>query len=113
MVDYLGKIKHLLEIKRIKNEELAAYLNKNRNTITNYLTGRTKIDVDTLIKIAEFLNVPVTYFFTQSKENLNGEINENADLKLKMELEICKERLKAKEEQVETLKQMIEILKNK
>lgn len=67
------KIKGLIFEKKISQEMLAAEISVSKQTIINYFNGRTKIDVDTLEKIAAFLNVSINYFFTEETPN---EVNE-------------------------------------
>jgi transcriptional regulator with XRE-family HTH domain len=66
---YIQKIKHLLEVKKITQDELSQKIGKNKNTITNYLTETTKIDIDTLQKIADVLEVPITFLFEGDSQN--------------------------------------------
>ena len=47
----------------LTQNELSKKIGKTLNTVNNYLTGKTKIDIETFIRIAEVLGVPVGYFF--------------------------------------------------
>ena len=62
-MDKIQKIKDLIESKNSSYDKLAKSLGKTTQTIANYLTGRTKIDVDTLENIAKVFEVPISYFF--------------------------------------------------
>jgi transcriptional regulator with XRE-family HTH domain len=62
-MDYRLKISKLMEEKRLTKRELALKINKNENTIANYISGKTNVEVDVLLKIAEVFGVPVSYFF--------------------------------------------------
>jgi len=62
-MDYRLKISKLIEEKRLTKRELALKINKNENTIANYISGKTNVEVDVLLKIAEVFGVPVSYFF--------------------------------------------------
>jgi len=63
MSSIILKIKELVEKKRIPLIELSEKIGKTRNTLYNYMNNTTVIDVETLQKIADVLEVPVTYFF--------------------------------------------------
>ena len=96
------KIKGLIFEKKISQEMLAAEINVSKQTIINYFNGRTKIDVDTLERIAAFLNVSVNYFFTE--DNLS-QVNEPK--------EEYKPRKKYIEEQINELEQRVKKLEQK
>ena len=56
----IGKNIRLLRTKQnITQDELAEQLFVSRQTISNYETGRSRPDVDTLIRISEILDVEV------------------------------------------------------
>lgn len=84
---YILKIKELLTEKKITQKEFSKKIDKNVHTVSNYFTGKTKIDVETLIKIAKVLNVSVNYFFDNEQSTfvdnkefdlfLNNNISEN------------------------------------
>jgi len=65
-MDYRLKMSKLIEDKRITKRELALKINKNENTIANYISGKTNIEVDVLLKMAEIFGVPVSHFFEES-----------------------------------------------
>ena len=44
---------------RISYKELSQILNKAKPTIQTYMNGRTNPDIDSYIKIAEYLNIPL------------------------------------------------------
>ena len=124
-MNYILKIKELLEQKRIPLGRFAQLIGKNRNTVTNYLSGKTKIDVDTLIKIASVLGVPVSYFFgeggsvVQANGGIAGINHGHIDIRiseqqreierLRSELEACREVVRAKEEVIRLLKEKIDL----
>jgi transcriptional regulator with XRE-family HTH domain len=116
-------IKKLVEQKHFTQEEFARKIGKTKQTVNNYFTGRTKIDIDTLDEIAKALGVPVSSFFSEvvpedGKKIIqagnynhigigNGNSNSNASKELetcRKEVEILKARLKDKEEIIELLK---------
>ena len=58
----LGKnLRHIREQKKISRELLAANSGTTGNTIYRIETGQQKTSIDTLIKIAKTLDVPVAY----------------------------------------------------
>jgi transcriptional regulator with XRE-family HTH domain len=68
-MDYIQKIKQLLSIKNIEQKELAKLIDKSPNTVNNYLQRKTIIDVETLLKIAEVLEVDIREFFGEGEHN--------------------------------------------
>jgi len=75
-MDYIQKIRELVEEKKITKRELSSKIQKNENTIANYFNKKTKLDVDTLIKIADILDVPVGWFFEKKNEQSKNKLNE-------------------------------------
>ena len=56
----IGKnIKHLREVNKLSQEQLAEKLFVTRQTISNYETSRSRPDVEMLQKIAEVLDTDV------------------------------------------------------
>ena len=130
-MDITLKIKTLLVEKKLTQEEFGNKIGKTKQTINNYFTGRTKLDVETLVKIAEILEVPVSYFFGESGgnntinsngkyninaqgKNINQQLNEsNQNIKeLEMEKEMLARENKSLKREIATLREMIEMLKN-
>ena len=111
--DYVDKIKRLLTDKGLTYKDLGIAIGKTETTIVNYIKRRTKIDVDTLIKIAEVLEVPVSYFFEDTSDISGYNKNANSDdsKELKAKLDGCMKLLAEKDKQIELLKEMIEMLK--
>jgi len=102
----INKISDLLKEKRISKRELSKNIDKNENTIQNYLSGKTKIEVEILEKISKFLEVPIFYFFDDI--DINTVTPKKADSPeitiLKNEIDSLKEQLKLKDEIIELLK---------
>ncbi len=129
MKNYLLKINKLLEDKKITKIELSELIGKNKNTVSNYFTERTKIDVETIIKIAKVLNVPVSYFFDDpvnsgvnnhivGNNNINNTqgsvITKNNEIdKLKIKLESCQELVDELRQRLVDKDELIELLRNK
>ena len=56
----IGKnIKQVRESKQMTQDDLAAMLFVTRQTISNYETGRTRPDIDTLVKLSTILNTDI------------------------------------------------------
>ena len=54
-------IKRLRQDKGLNQEQLAEQLYVTRQAVSNWETGKTQPDIETLTKIAEFFNVSVEY----------------------------------------------------
>jgi transcriptional regulator with XRE-family HTH domain len=124
----ISKIKNVLKSKKISQEELANLINMSKTNINQILKGRTDTKISTLIKIAESLNVPVSYFFDESPApvenshnntnttisqvtNGNGNspkviIQANEIKSLKREIELLQDQLKEKDEIIRLLKEL-------
>lgn len=55
------RLSNLLEERDIPQYRLAEYLNATRQSISQYVNGKTTPDYDTLVKISNFFDVPVDY----------------------------------------------------
>jgi len=95
-------------------------IGKTKQTINNYFSGRTKIDVETLEDIAKVLGVPVKYFFdekeSQKNINLNGTqnvVNNNGNSNSSADFEACKKELEAIKRESALKDKIIEILEGK
>lgn len=56
---FAKRLEYLLDVKDIKQKELASVIGKEVSTVSNYIQGITKPSFHTLIKIADFLEVPL------------------------------------------------------
>jgi len=121
MKHYMQIIKNLMDKKKLTQDEISQMIGKNRNTITNYFTGKTKIDVDTLEDVAKALEVPVSYFFEDKEDvkkiinNTNGNIqvgqNNKSTAKTESEaLAVCRKEVEWLKKEVELQKKIIEML---
>ncbi len=70
-MDKILKIKTLLKSKKMTYEDLSKAIGKSKPTVVNYFKGTSKIDIDTIEKIASVLNVPVSYFFDKESGGSN------------------------------------------
>lgn len=55
------RLKELREQRRLKQEDLALYLNTSQSTVSAYEVGDRTPDIKTIIKIADFFNVSIDY----------------------------------------------------
>lgn len=76
-------IKRLRDLRLDKNftqKSFAALLNLTQQTYSDYETGRTNPDLDTLTKIADFLGVSIDYLLGRSDDfgiiSINNEMND-------------------------------------
>lgn len=73
-VSFATRLKYLLEVRDIRQKELAGVLGKEISTVSNYIQGVTKPSFDTLIKIADFLEVSLDDLVDrhiESQENID------------------------------------------
>ena len=79
----IGKnLKQLRESKGLKQEQLAELLFVTRQTVSNYENGRSRPDIETLMKIAEILEIEPIRLFIQENPDSNEKIKEEkTDLK--------------------------------
>lgn len=57
----MNQIKELLNMKNIQQKELASHLGMSQNTLSQYLNKKRKMSLETISKIADFLEVTVDY----------------------------------------------------
>ena len=58
---YTERIRSLREDRDLSQTKVAELLNVGQKTYSDYELGRTRIPVDSLIKLAEFYNVSMDY----------------------------------------------------
>lgn len=58
---YKVRIRELREEEHVSQEKLGMYINVEQKSISDYETGRTRIPVSSLIKIAKFFDVSMDY----------------------------------------------------
>ena len=59
----LNSIRHLLDEKKISQKELGKLIGKTEQTIGNYLSGKSKIDIFTFVDIVNAIDVPLHKLF--------------------------------------------------
>lgn len=62
------RLKYLRRLNDITQQELADYLNVGKTTISNYETGYSTPDVETLNKIADFFNTTIDYLLGRTDQ---------------------------------------------
>jgi transcriptional regulator with XRE-family HTH domain len=114
-------IRKLIEEKKVRKVELAKYLDVARNTLDDYLSGRTYMTTDKLSKLSKFFDVPVGYFFddetspsiSQKVEtgSAAASIYGNAAIgnitEKDSEIDCLKEIIKGKDREIDYLKEII------
>jgi len=64
------RIKEILKERGITALTLAKDIEMTQANLSNIMTGKTKPSLDTLEKIADALNVPITDLFERPKQNI-------------------------------------------
>ncbi|MGX7150195.1 helix-turn-helix domain-containing protein [Enterococcus ureasiticus] len=60
-MDYIRRIRELREDNDYTQREVAALLNVGQRTYADYEYGKTRIPLDSIIKLAKFYNVDMNY----------------------------------------------------
>lgn len=101
-LDTFGKrLSFILELKDLKNKDLADAINKAPNTVSNYTSDSRNPDLDTLTKIADFLNIKVDFllmrtddYTTYISKTINGDL---------IEIELDDEKLHLSEKEIQNI----------
>ncbi|ADD67330.1 transcriptional regulator, XRE family [Denitrovibrio acetiphilus DSM 12809] len=74
MDTFAERLKALIDVKNIKQTELADLIGVNSKSINTYVKGRSEPNLDLLKKMAEELETPIEYFFgyISLDEAING-----------------------------------------
>ena len=121
-MEFFGKkLAELREQKNLSQDELATELQLSQSTISNYEKGTRKIDVESLQKICDYFNVPITYMLSDEKvvfhsienhgENHGNFVNTTINTMSDKLIELYELRLKEKDEIISFLKKEIERIK--
>lgn len=124
MDSYILKINELIKRKKLDKEAIAVDIGVKRATFYNYLNGSTKMPVNILINLSNYLEVSVGSFFEDEKNINSGvangsQINGNhnkVSIKINQqanEIEKLKEKIKYLENTIKDKEVIIELLKNK
>jgi transcriptional regulator with XRE-family HTH domain len=116
--------KKLIELRKQKGmsqEQLAYDLNISQSSVSNYESGTTNPDMETLKMIADYFQVPITYFFSdekivfQSNENHGGNIgymiNSTFNYMSEKLIELYESKIKLLETESQHLKEENETLR--
>ncbi len=84
MSEFSKRLKILLIERKITNKELAEHLALESNSISNYVTGKRAPNLETVVKIAKFLNISADYLLgiTNNPNMPNIQIAAKADKQL-------------------------------
>lgn len=66
--EYRHRIRQLRKESDVSQEKLGMYINMDQKSISDYESGRTRIPVPALIKIAKFFDVSMDYITGVSDE---------------------------------------------
>lgn len=101
ILDTTGKrIEFLLDLKNIKKNELGKYLNVASSTISGYISNTRKPDIETLTKIANFLNVSTDFLLMRTDDYTAVVTKEVDSKKISIKLKDKKCHLNEKEIQI-------------
>ena len=68
-LDTFGKrVEFLLDLKEIQKQDLATAINVSPTTISNYINDNRKPDLNTLAKIADYLNVNSDFLLMRTND---------------------------------------------
>lgn len=74
MVSVGERIKKLRKSKGITQAEIGNALNLANNTISDWESGKKQLTVEKITNVADFFNVPISYFFEESSESIGEKI---------------------------------------
>ena len=83
----IGEIIAELRIdKDMNQEDLAAILNISRSTLANWESGNRRIDIETLVVIADFFGVSCDYLLRRTKHKYNFALENKKNVDAFMDL---------------------------
>ena len=106
-LQYLTTIKELMRLQETSVNEIADLIGTTKNTVYNYLAGRTAMKVDDLQKLADHFDIELSTLFTGRKVPDKSNPG-NPDLE--KEIAHIREILREKELRIKEMKQTIESL---
>ena len=116
---YINKLRNLLKKKDISQKKLSEGIDFSRTALSQALI-RGDMKVSLLVKIAKFLNVPISYFFEDNKDlagnNQTANGNNNKQIIVngkKTNVKALSEKIKGLEKEVKYLSEINALLKNK
>lgn len=98
------RLKEQRILKKLKQSDLAEYLGVSRSTYTQYETGVSEPDIETIIKLSSFFNVSLDYLFGRTDNQDPGTIVNDwpSDVKI-----MLRDAAKLTVEQKELIKRLI------
>lgn len=107
ILDTTGKrIEFLLDLKDIRKNELVKYLGVAASTVSGYISGARKPDIEMLTKIANFLNV-TTDFLLMRTDDYTALVTKEVDGK-KISIKLKDKKCHLTEEQIQLLFETLE-----
>lgn len=83
----IGEIIAELRIDRDMNQEdLAAVLNISRSALANWESGNRRIDIETLVVIADYFNVSCDYLLGRTKHKYNFSLENEKNVEAIMDI---------------------------
>lgn len=123
------KIRKLREAKEWSQEQMAEKMHMSLSGYSKIERGETKLYLDKLEQIAQVLDIDIVELMSSSERSICFQINENTSLssnfygnnealqieieKLKLSLSYTQQLLEQKDAEINALKDIIELLKNK
>jgi transcriptional regulator with XRE-family HTH domain len=99
------RLKELRKIKKLRQLDIAEFLSIGRTTYTQYETGVTEPDINTLIKLADYFDVSSDYFLGRTNDrNLNSKENGNKAYHTLDVSDLPDEAIRQVEEYIELMK---------
>jgi len=105
-------IKKLMQLNSMTQRELADKLNIAQNTVSRYISGSRKIDVETLVRLASIFNVSIDYLLGQDVNDMDSHIEESPS-SYKKTHEALKEIEDLSPDDIRLVKDLIHSLKRK
>ena len=73
------RLKELRAVKKLRQSDIAAFLGISRTTYTQYETGVSEPDIDTINKLAEYYNVSTDYLLGRTDDRNYADTSINSD----------------------------------
>ena len=78
IISTLKNLKRLRTAKQLSQDALAGQLYVTRQTVSGWETGRTQPDIETLVKIAQVLEVDVEELIYGTKKNTDEDVKKQS-----------------------------------
>lgn len=103
-----NRLKQLRNEKKLRQIDIAQYLGCSRTTYTQYETGSSEPDLDTLSKLADFHNTTIDYILYRTNERKTDKYPNNQNI-IDTLNSLSPEGRKKAEEYIEMLKTLDEV----